>query len=121
MNLLPFTPPGLIRLIVSQQPDDKPNQLASGQHYRSLVPVLRYFLILLSVVICILWGMHPDSVGSLTKVISQVSVSTTRERGLLRLELSRLMLAPGEACIFSNLCLIVVESLQIPYLCDDSG
>jgi len=85
------------------------------------VPVVRYFLILLSVVICILRSMHPDLVSSLTKVISQVSVSTATKRGLLRLELSRLVLAPGEAGIFSYLRLVIVEPLEISYLCDDSG
>ena len=72
----------MIRLIDRQQPNNQPNQLASGKYNGALMLMLANFAELAVVVEAILRDVQTDHLSGFTEVVTQEAIARTRELGV---------------------------------------
>src|SRR5699024_12791435 len=82
--------------------------------------MFRYFLIFFRIIIFVFGYMPSYRVGGFNYIISQVLIPVSRQGSILSCKSSRLMFAPVQSSVFSDLCLIF-KSFDLTNFSDDSS
>jgi len=108
-------------LIGRQQPNNQPDQLASGKDNGALMLMFGDFVIFALEESGVVAVALRNRKSRFAEVIAQINVSRACHRSILSFETAGLVATPLETCILGNLGVVEVKALDASDLGDNAG